>query len=85
MHDVIKTIIIVIMFVYILSLSAIADIYMVQKERTEGGAMMGRPGSAEEVTQKIWITENKIKNENENQTIIILLDEKKIISIKQRG
>ena len=76
-----KSILSFLIITFLMTIPISADIYMVNKQHTEGMAVMGRQQPDQDVIQKIWITKNKIKSESGEQTILILLDEKKICSI----
>ncbi len=76
-----KSILSFLIITFLMTIPISADIYMVNKQHTEGMAVMGRQQPDQDVIQKIWITKNKIKSESGEQTILILLDEKKIITL----
>jgi hypothetical protein len=69
----------ILIIAFLMTIPIQADIYMVNKQHTEGMVVMGNQQQDHDVIQKTWITDNKIKNETEEQTIFIFLDEKKIL------
>lgn len=76
-----KLLFFVLIFSLVMTLPIYSDIYMVNKQHTEGMAVMGKKQPDQDVVQKVWITKNKIKSESNDQTIFILLDEKKMIAL----
>ena len=54
-----------------------ADIFMKQKTQSQGGGMMGMGQGGGEEVQTIWITDNKLRSDQGDQSMIMLLDEKK--------
>jgi len=63
-------------FIFLFSLTAQADIFMKQKHHTDGMTIMGQTQPAKDTIQKIWITEDKISNESEEQTVLMFFDKK---------
>ena len=76
-----KSIFSLVIIIFIMTIPIQADIYMVNKQHTDGMAVMGKQQPDQDIIQKVWITKNKIKSESEDQTIFILMDEKKIIAL----
>ncbi|MBN1997482.1 DUF4412 domain-containing protein [candidate division KSB1 bacterium] len=58
-----------------------ADVYMKQKQHTDGFEMMGQKVPAEDATQSIWITPSKIKSDSEKSSFIMDTDKKLMIVI----
>jgi mannose/fructose/N-acetylgalactosamine-specific phosphotransferase system component IIB len=71
--------------VFLIAIPIKADIYLVNKQHTEGMAVMGKQQADQDVIQKVWITKDKIKSESEDQTIFILMNEKKIIALNHEN
>ena len=67
------------LMIVILSLPMYGDIYMVTKTHNEGMAVMGQQQQAQDEIQKVWISKDKIKSESGDQTVLILVNEKKIL------
>ena len=58
-----------------------ADIYMKQKRHSDGFKIMGQQKPAEDVIEEIWITDDGFRSDNPRNSMIMLLDKKKIIMI----
>jgi len=71
-----KNFIIILSFILVLSFSVQADIFMKQKDHTDGMSVMGQQQPATDVIQNIWISKDKIKTESEEKSVIILLEKK---------
>ena len=56
-----------------------ADIYMETKTHTDGMAVMGQQQQPQDEIQKVWITKDKIRSESRDETVIVLLKDKKMI------
>lgn len=56
-----------------------SNIYMVNKTHTDGMVVMGQQQPAEDEIQKVWLTDDKIKEETESETILIFLKEKRML------
>ncbi|MEJ2537717.1 MAG: hypothetical protein P8048_11820, partial [Calditrichia bacterium] len=54
-----------------------ADIFMKQKMHTEGFQMMGQSQPAKDEITTIWITSDKLRSDNPEQSIIMRLDQNK--------
>ncbi len=55
-----------------------ADIFMKQKNHTDGFKMMGQTQPAKDVIQTVWISTDKIRSDDPEQSVILRLDKKKI-------
>jgi hypothetical protein len=55
-----------------------ADIFMKQKMHTEGFQMMGQSQPAKDEITTIWITSDKLRSDNPEQSIIMRLDQNKM-------
>ncbi len=71
----------ILVVIFLFTLPMYADIYMVNKQHTDGMEVMGRQQADQDVIQKVWITKDKIKSDSENQSVIIFLNEGKMVSI----
>ncbi len=65
------------------SFSLHADIFMKQKQHTEGMSVMGQSQPAQDAIQNIWISTNAISSESKEQKVLILLDQKKMYMINR--
>ena len=55
-----------------------ADIFMKQKTQSQGGGMPGMDQGKEEKIQTVWITENQLRSDEGDHSVIMLLDTKKM-------
>jgi hypothetical protein len=55
-----------------------ADIFMKQKMHTDGFQVMGQAQPAKDETNTIWITSDKLRSDNPEQSIIMRLDQNKM-------
>lgn len=55
-----------------------ADVFMKRKVHQEGFQVMGQQKSGGDEFRSIWITKDKMRSDDENHSIIIRLDQKKI-------
>jgi hypothetical protein len=55
-----------------------ADIFMKQKTHTDGFQVMGQTRPAKDETNTIWITSDKLRSDNPEQSIIMRLDQNKM-------
>jgi hypothetical protein len=62
----------------LLSTSLQADIFMKQKSHTGGFQMMGQTQPAKDEIQDIWISQDKIRSDSPEQSIILRLDQNKM-------
>ena len=60
---------------------ALADIFMKQKHHTGSFQIMGQTQPAKDVIQNIWMTDNVIRNDSEQQSAIVRLDKQTITMI----
>jgi hypothetical protein len=58
-----------------------SDVYMKQKRHTDGMKIMGQEQPAKDEIDEIWLTAKGIRTDNPQNSIIILLAEKKMIMI----
>jgi len=58
-----------------------ADVYMEQKRHSDGMKVMGQQQPAEDVIEKIWITDKGSRSDNPKNSMIMLLDKKTMIMI----
>lgn len=75
------TLIAVLFLVLIASFTLHADIFMKQKQHTDGMSMMGQTQPAKDIIQNVWITEDAISSQSEDHTILFLFKQKKMIMI----
>ena len=61
--------------------SAQADVYMKQRQHSDGMQIMGQQKPAEEVIEEIWITNRGFRSDSSKNSMIMLLEEKKMIMI----
>jgi len=54
------------------------DIYMKQKNHTDGFQMMGQSQPAKDVIQTVWITKDKIRSDDPEMSLILRLDKNKM-------
>ena len=70
-------------FIFIIAMgitqNAQADIFLKQKFHTDAMTIMGQTQPAEDMISKIWITQKGIRNDSPDESMIMLLGEKKII------
>ncbi len=66
--------------VLLMAVSAISqnDIFMKQKTHTDGMEMMGQVQPAKDEIQTVWISSDKIRSDNSQQTIIMRMDQNKM-------
>jgi hypothetical protein len=62
-------------------ISSQADIFMKQKNHTDGMQIMGQTQAAKDEIQTIWIAEEKIRSDSEEGSMILRLDQGKIYFI----
>lgn len=55
-----------------------ADIFMKQKSHTDGFQMMGQTQPAKDEIQDIWISQDKIRSDSPEQSVILRLDQNKM-------
>lgn len=55
-------------------LTAAADVFMKQRHHTDGFQIMGQSQPPRDVTQSIWMTEDKARSDGDRQSIIMRLD-----------
>ncbi|MEN6473413.1 MAG: hypothetical protein ABFD81_05305 [Syntrophaceae bacterium] len=60
---------------------ALADIFMKQKHHTGSFQIMGQTQPAKDVIQNIWMTDNVIRNDSEQQSVIVRLDKQTVTMI----
>jgi hypothetical protein len=58
-----------------------ADVYMKQKKHTDAITIMGQTQPAKDEVEQIWMTGKGIRNDGAKTSMIMLIDEKKIIMI----
>ena len=51
-----------------------ADVYMKQKQHSDGFSIMGQNQPASDLITEVWISKDKVSSRNENQSYIIRLD-----------
>lgn len=67
------TILLVLIMIGLLPLDSSADIFMKQKNHSSGFTIMGNSQPAKDLVTSIWITDEGIRSDNEDQSMIILL------------
>jgi len=60
---------------------ALADIFMKQKHHTGSFQVMGQTQPAKDVIQTIWMTDTLIRNDSEQQSVIVRLDKQTVTMI----
>jgi len=60
---------------------ALADIFMKQKHHTGSFQVMGQTQPAKDVIQNIWMTDTLIRNDSEQQSVIVRLDKQTVTMI----
>jgi len=60
---------------------ALADIFMKQKHHTGSFQIMGQTQPAKDVIQNIWMTDTIIRNDSEQQSVIVRLDKQTVTMI----
>ncbi len=60
---------------------ALADIFMRQKHHTGSFQVMGQTQPAKDSIQNIWMTDTVIRNDSEQQTVIVRLDKQTVTMI----
>jgi len=60
---------------------ALADIFMKQKHHTGSFQIMGQTQPAKESIQNIWMTDTVIRNDSEQQSVIVRLDKQTVTMI----
>jgi uncharacterized membrane protein len=55
-----------------------ADIFMKQKTQSQGASMPGMSQENEEEIQTIWVAENRLRSDEGDHSVIMLLDKKKM-------
>lgn len=73
-----------ILLLVIVSSLAQADVYMKQKRHSDGMKVMGQQKPAEDVVEKIWITDKGFRSDNPQSSMIMLLDKKVMIMINHK-
>ncbi len=61
-----------------------ADVYMKQKQHSDGMKVMGKQQPAEDVIANIWITDKGFRSDNPKNSMIMLLDKKTMIMIDHK-
>jgi len=51
-----------------------ADVFMKQKQHTDAFEMMGKTQPASDIIQTIWIAKDKMRTDNEQQSVIVRVD-----------
>lgn len=60
---------------------ALADIFMKQKHHTGSFQVMGQTQPAKDVIQNVWMTDTLIRNDSEQQSVIVRLDKQNVTMI----
>lgn len=63
---------------------ATADIMMKQKSHQDGFEMMGQKQPAKDVVKTTWITDDKMRSDDEDQSIIVRLDKQVIYAVNHK-
>ncbi len=58
-----------------------ADTYMKEKKHTDGVKMMGQQQPATDEITEVWLTSKGVRSDSPKNSIIIMIDEKKMIMI----
>ncbi|GAB4364067.1 MAG: hypothetical protein Kow0042_02410 [Calditrichia bacterium] len=62
-------------FLFVPSSMVLADIFIKQKQHTDPISIMGQGQPAKDVIQSTWITQDKIRTDDEKRSVIMLLKE----------
>jgi hypothetical protein len=65
----------------LLSSSLLGDIFMKQKSHTDGFQMMGQSQPAQDEIQEIWVTQDKVRSDGKEQSVILRLDQNKMFML----
>ena len=60
---------------------ALADIFMKQKHHTGSFQVMGQTQPAKDIIQNVWMTDTLIRNDSEQQSVIVRLDKQTVTMI----
>lgn len=81
-HIIPSIIITILMVVYLMPVSGYADVFMKEKVKQEGFQMMGQSQPGSDKIRSTWITPDKMRSDDDQQSIIVRLDKKMLYIVK---